>query len=373
MTKTTDVAIIGGGVIGCAIAYYLSRLGIRSTVFERDRLGCGASGATAGLVTPLQHVNHANPALFALGMRSFELFPGLAAELREAGIDPLFRQCGVVKLALTAEEARVLKDNLSWQGELGLGVRWLNYQEVLDLEPQVNPQVLGGVLSPLEGHVTGQRLVDALAHAASQRGAMFLEGTEVVELEAEGNRVIGVRTASESFHAGHTVLAAGPWTGLARRWIPATIPVRPVKGQRLLLRKKGFLPRVVVHSFNGTITPQSDGSVLVGATRHEGTFDHDITVDAIAWIVANAALSVPALKDARLVEARAGVRPGSPDDVPIIGPIPAWDGLSIATGHDGCGIMLSAGTAELMASYISKGDPRPLEPFSPSRFRLEHK
>lgn len=370
MTKTTDVAIIGGGVIGCAIAYYLSRLGIRSTVFERDRLGCGASGATAGLVTPLQHVNHANSALFALGMRSFELFPGLAAELREAGIDPLFRQCGVVKIALTPEQVQLLKDDLVWQGELGLGVRWLDSRDVLELEPQVSPQAIGGIFSPLEGHVTGQRLVDALAHAASQRGTTFHEGTEVVGLEIEGSRVIGVRMSSETFHAGHTVLAAGPWSGLARRWVPATIPVRPVKGQRLLLRKKGFLPRVVVHSFHGTITPQSDGNVLVGATRHEGAFDHDITVDAIAWIVANAALSVPALKDARLVEARAGVRPGSPDDVPIIGPVPGWDGLSIASGHDGCGIMLSAGTAELMATYISKGDPRPLEPFSLSRFRL---
>ena len=368
MSKTTDVAIVGGGAIGCSIAYYLSKEGISSTVFEQARFASGASGATAGLVTPLWHVNHSHTPLFALGLRSLESFPGLAAELSESGIDPEFRQCGVLKVAFTEEEEEVLKRDLVWQGELGLGVRWLERGELLDREPDLNGDVLGGVYSPREGHVTGQRLVDSLVNAASARGAIFLEGVEVIGLETDGRRVVGVRTRNGTVLADRTVLAAGPWTGLAGRWLPQLLPIRPVKGQRLLLRKVGLLPRSVLLSFAGTAVPLVDGTILVGATRHEGEFDQDITADAIMSIMENAVSLLPALKDAGFVGARAGVRPGSPDDVPIIGPVPGWEGLSVASGHDAVGIMLSPGTGRLIAEYIRSGDAARLEPFLLSRF-----
>ncbi|MFQ5934617.1 MAG: NAD(P)/FAD-dependent oxidoreductase, partial [Dehalococcoidia bacterium] len=199
----------------------------------------------------------------------------------------------------------------------------------------------------------------------------FFEGTEVVGLETDGRRVIGARTTNETFYADHTVLAAGPWSGIAERWVPSPIPVRPVKGQRILLRKTGFLPKSPVHNFRGYVVPRVDGRVLVGATRHEGEFDQEITADAVARMIATAISSFPLLKDARLVEARAGVRPGSPDGVPIMGPVPGWEGLSMASGHDAVGVMLSAGTGRLMADYISTGDAGPLEPFSLARFGLE--
>ena len=369
MAKTTDVAIVGGGVIGCSIAYHLSKQGIESTVFEQGRLAGGASGATAGIIGPLWYVDRSVDAYLDLGLRSFQMFPGLAVELRDEGIDPEFRQCGILKVAMTPEEATSLQGELAWQSELGHGVTWLGREDVRDREPELSPDVLGGVFSPEEGCITGQRYVDALAHAASRRGAVFLEGTEVIGLHTNGRRVDGVRTRSETYHASRVVLATGPWSGTEDHWLPEKIPVRPVKGQRILLRKARFLPRSIVTTFPGSVIPQLDGSVLVAATREEGEFDERITADAISQMYATAVGIFPFLRDAEFVGARAGVRPGSPDGIPIMGPMPDWEGLSVASGHDHAGVMLSPATGELMANYISTGDAGPLDPFSIARFR----
>lgn len=276
MPRTTDVAIVGGGVIGCSIAYHLAKLGIKSTVFEQRRLASGASGATAGVVGPLWHIEEFSRATLELGLRSLDTFPKLAQELVEAGGDPEFRQTGLLWIALDEEDVRTLQQGLAWQGELGLGVRWLERDAVLQREPHVNPQVQGGVLSPNEGHVRGQAYVGSLAHAASRLGAVIREGVEVGGLEIDGDTVTGVRTTTDTYYADHTVLAAGPWTGIQGRWLPEGLPVRPVKGQRILLRRAGLVPHSPVHGSGGYVIPQVDGSLLVAATREESLFDQTI-------------------------------------------------------------------------------------------------
>ena len=351
-------------MIGCSIAYQLAKRGIESTVLEQSRFGSGASGATAGIIGPLWYVDRAVGPYFELGMRSLEMFPTLAAELQEAGVDPEFRQNGILKPALNPEHLNALKHNLAWQGEMGMGVRWLERDEVIEREPEIHPEVLGGVFSPREGSVRGKSYVDALVHAGSKLGAKFLEATAVTGLETEGRSVTGLRTALGVLHAEHTVLAAGPWTGTPGAWVPETIPVRPVKGQRVLLRRTGFLPRRSVES----VVPQVDGNVLVGATREEGLFDQTITVAGVRQVTETALNVFPSLREAELVAAQAGVRPASPDGVPIMGPVPGWEGLSIASGHDHAGVMLSPGTGELIADYLATGDATALEPFSLSRF-----
>ena len=368
MPISTDVIIIGGGVMGCSVAYQLAKLGIKSTVLERAKFAAGASGATAGVVAPLWHVERSSEASFALGMRSLDRFPTLAKDLVEAGIDPGFRQNGVLKLAFSPEEVDELKRNLAWQGELGLGVTWLDSESVIQREPEVNREVLGGVFSPKEGHIEGQRYVEALAHAASRLGAQLHEGVEVTGLELQGHNVMGVRTNTGVYHSSHTVLAAGPWSGIANRWLPEKLPVRPVKGQRILLRKAGFLPKCPVRSFQTYAVPWTDGAVLVASTREEGIFNEEPTAAGISHLLSEAVTSFPVLKDAVFIGARAGVRPGTPDDVPIMGPVPGWEGLSVITGHDHVGIILSPGSGELMANYIDTGNARPLEPFSIARF-----
>ena len=226
---------------------------------------------------------------------------------------------------------------------------------------------MGGVFSPDEGHIRGQRYVEALAHAAGRLGATLVQGAEVIGLEFQGRKVTGARTATETYYGGHTMLAAGPWTGIAGHWLRREIPVRPVKGQRILLRKAGFLPKCPVHNFSGYVIPWTDGNLMVAATREEGRFDQEPTADAVRQMISAAITGFPALRDAGFVSARAGVRPGTPDDIPILGPVPGWEGLSIASGHDRVGVILSAGSGEIMANYISTGDRLPLQPFQPGQ------
>ena len=364
MTRTTDVAIIGGGVIGCSIAYQLAKRGITSTVFEKDRLASSASGATAGIVGPIWYVDHTVEPYFDLAMRSLDMFPKLTEDLKVAGVDPEYREGGVMKVALDDELQEVLQDNLIWQGELGMGVHWIDQDELREREPHVTPDAQGAVLSPNEGSIRGEAYVNSLAHAAAGLGATILERTEVTGLEFNGSRVIGVRTMlNDICYAGHTVLAAGAWTGLAARWLPETIPVRPVKGQRITLRMPGFLPAGPVQS----VIPQNDGTLLAAATREEGVFDHRITA-AVQDMFDNATAVYPMLRDAEFVGARAGIRPGSPDGMPILGPVPGWEGLSVASGHDHVGIILSPATGVDMADYIATGDAAGLDFFSIERF-----
>ena len=372
MARTVDVAIVGGGVIGSAIALYLAKRGFLCELFEQREFGWGASGATAGVVGPLWHVPHTHEAAMSLGLRSLREFPRLTGALAETGVSTGYRQSGILNVARTEADERALRDSLIWQGELGLGVRWVDRDELLELERHVAPGALGGVYSPQEGFVHGRSFVRAIAYAAANVfGARLAEGVEVGGLITEGDRVVGVQSSEGRLYADHVVLAAGPWSGLAGRWLPRGLPVRPAKGQRLLLRKPGFMPTMPVRDYGRYVMPQPDGSVLVAATRHEGEFDNRVTADAVGELLADAARAFPLLRDAEFAGAIAGVRPASPDGLPIIGPVPGREGLTIASGHDSAGVMLAPGTAELVADYLVSGDAAPLEPFGLSRFAAD--
>ena len=368
MTQTTDVAIIGGGAIGCSIAYQLSKLGIRCTIFERRSLACGASGATGGQVTPLWHIDRSVPANFEIGLRGINLFPAWSEEMADARLDPQFHQSGILKVARTDEQVQLLERGFAWQSELDLDVRWLDPDEARDQEPCVPPDTLAAVYSPREGYVVGKSFCAALANAAQRNGANLREGVEVTGLETDGESVIGVRTTDGVVHAGHTVVAAGPWTGLPDRWLPIELPVGPAKGLGLILRKQDQRPRSIILTYAGAMVPRPDDTFLVGAISREDRFDEEEVAGDITWVLNRAIDAFPAVADAEFVAARAGVRPRTPDGVPIIGPAPEWDGVTIAAGHGGTGIMQAPGTAELVAGYITTGDPEPLRPFSLGRF-----
>ncbi len=369
MPKSVDVAVVGGGVIGSAITLYLSMRGYTCKLFEQREFGWGASGATAGVVGPLWHVPHANEAAMELGLASLREFPRLTEALAETGVSTGFRRSGILNVARTEEQAQELREGLAWQGELGLGVRWVDAGELLELERHVAPGALGGVYSPEEGFVHGRSFVRAMANAASSVfGARLAEGVEVGGLITEGDRVVGVESSEGRLYAEHVVLAAGPWSGLAGRWLPEALPVRPAKGQRLLLRKPGFMPTMPVRDYGRYVMPQPDGSILVAATRHEGEFDTRVTADAVGELLTDAARAFPLLRDAEFAGAMAGVRPASPDGLPIIGPVPGREGLIVAAGHDSAGVMLAPGTAQMVADYVMSGDAAPLEPFGVGRF-----
>jgi len=337
-------------------------------IFDRGDIGSGASGASAGMVSPVWHVDRRNIPLFELGLRSLSLFPIVAQELANEGVDPEFRPGGVLKVATTPHELKTLLDDLSWQEQLGLHIRAFSRDEVREREPLISPRVLGGVFSPTEGQVNARRFVDGLAHSSMRRGVEVRANTEVLGLtQATKGGAVGVHTPSATYLARHVVVTAGHWTRLFDGW-GYRFPVVPVKGQRILLRRVGFVPSSVVYSFNGTTVPQRDGSIIVGATREKGRADTNPTLSSLQRVMRQALRLWPVLREAIFVEARVGVRPGSVDDIPILGPLPNWPSVSIATGHDWAGTMLSLGTGEIMAQYITSGDPTPLADFSISRF-----
>ena len=372
MPESVDVAIVGGGVMGCAIAWQLAKNGVACALVERGSFGGGASGTTAGIVGPLWHIDPDDPAMFRLGMRSLELFPLWASELAESGVSPEFQQAGVLKVAVTDDEVEELTGFYHWQSQLGLGVQWLERDDLIRREPGISPDVSAAIFSPQEGCVRGQRLCDSLAHAAGRLGAKLYENAEVTGLRYEGDRITGIETTVGSISAGQVVLAAGPWSGLGGRWTapggPLNLPVRGVKGQRILLRLPGFLPLSPVRNSEVYVVPRLGGNILVASTREEGRSDETVTAEGIATLVSGAVKSFPLLADAAFVSGRAGVRPATPDGRPIIGPAPGVEGLTIATGHDAVGIMLSPGTAEMVVQYLLDGNDEPLRPFSAARF-----
>lgn len=368
MTLPSEVIIVGGGVMGCATAYYLAKQGIGSTVFEQNSFGSGASGATAGVIGPLWHVPHENEAFFKLSLKSLHMFPILASEMREIGLDLQYRQSGVLHVAFDEDRAADIKRGLIWQSRLDMDVKWLDAQEVISREPNMNPKVLGGVYSPQEGYINGQHLVDTLVLAGAYAGVRFVDKTEVFGLEIVSDRVVGIRIASGVVEASHVVLASGPWAGIAKRWIYQDVPIRPIKGQRIVLRMPGLAPKSPIHGSLGYCVPQIDTGILVAATRHDGEFDHMVTADGLASMISAAIELYPKLSGAYFDSARVGVRPGTPDDVPIIGPVPGIDSLSIVSGHDAVGVMTAPSTANALAEYIESGNADHLESFSLARF-----
>ncbi|MBX5492458.1 MAG: glycine oxidase ThiO [Chloroflexi bacterium] len=364
-----DVAIVGGGIIGCAIAWHLARAGARVTVVERGQVGAEASSAAAGMLAPLAEGITPGPFLDLL-LASLARYPALADALRdEAGIDIELRTDGLLRLALTEQEAGVYRAALEWQRARGLPVQWLSASELRALVPAASPAALGAVLSLAEHQVNAPRLTAALATAAARRGVALLERTPAHGLLRQGQRVTGVRLANRALTAGHVVLAAGAWAGELAAWIDRPVPVAPVRGQMLALRPATPLFAHTLYGPRGYLVPKLDGTVYVGATVEEAGFDCRVTAAGLAQLLELAVRLAPPLADATFVRAWAGLRPGSPDHQPILGPVPGLEGVSLAVGHFRNGILLAPITGELLAQHVL-GQPTtlPLAPFSLARF-----
>ncbi|HWP28151.1 MAG TPA: glycine oxidase ThiO [Chloroflexota bacterium] len=364
-----DVAIVGGGVIGCAAAYYLARAGARVVVLERDRIGAEASTAAAGLLAPLAEDARPGPFL-DLALASLARYPALATELRATtGIDIELLTPGLLRLALDEAEAADYQASLRWQQQRGLPVRWLEGAEVRTLVPQVTSSVCGAVYSELEHHVNPVRLVEALARAAAAHGAEFRLGTPVQGLCWQGRRVVGVRLPEGELAAGHVVLAAGAWAAACGDWLGIRLPVEPVKGQLVAILPETTTLRHPLYGRRGYLVPKADGTVYVGATVERVGFDRRVTAAGVASLLGLLCELVPPLSTATFVRAWAGLRPGTPDHLPVLGPVPGIEGVTLATGHYRNGILLAPISGELVAQ-AAQGKPTtlPLAPFSPARF-----
>lgn len=368
-TVTPDVVVIGAGAIGTSIAYQLAKAGARVLILERGRVGSEATGASAGMIVA-HHDRSAPEAFTTMSAESARLFPALAAELlSRTGLDIGYRQSGTLEIALDEAEAISLRTQRGWQVDRGMSVAWLNGAAALDAEPGLNPAVRAALLYVDDAQVMPAVMAQALARAAVDLGAELREGVAVDRLLVEGDRVVALEVGAETVPADEIVIANGAW---ASRWsavLQTSIPVRPVRGQLLALQTAGTAVRHMVGSAAGYLLTKADGSTYVGATVEEVGFDRRPTASGIAGLLALAPRLVPRLADATFSRAWAGLRPGTPDGLPLIGRLPEWRGLTLAAGHFRNGILLAPITGVVVADLLAHRRPRvALEAFDPARF-----
>jgi glycine oxidase len=367
-----DVLVVGGGVIGLGVAWRAAQAGMAVTVVDPSP-GRGASWAAAGMLAPVTEVHYGEQALLRLNLAAADRWPGFAAELEEAaGRQVGYRRCGTLTVARDTDDNAALEDLYRFQLRCGLQVERLRSRDCRRLEPGLAPSVRGGVLAPGDHQVDNRALAGALLAACERAGARLL-ADRATGLQLDGERVTGVRLAGGGSPAAATVvLAAGCWSrelgGLAAELLP---PVRPVKGQLLHLRGPADDPlcRRNVRGLEVYVVPRADGRVVVGATVEEQDFDTRVTAGAVHDLLRAALELLPDVAELELVETVAGLRPGSPDNAPLLGPA-GVDGLVVATGHYRNGILLAPVTAEAVAELLATGRvPAAIAPFSPARLQ----
>ena len=360
-----DVIILGGGAIGCAIAFYLARRGLRTLLIERGTPGAEASGAASGIVLP----HPGDEALDRLANESARMFPSLVGELRELdAADPVYERTGRIDAALTDLEAAELRGWVEGHERAGIYARWLEAEEARRIEPLIAPDIAGALHVPESACVSGGALASSFAQAAAALGARVLSGAGGAGLVRRGDAVVGVRTAGgETLSADTVVLACGAWSARVAAGAGIELRVEPVRGQNLRLRMpRGARLAVNVYHGETILVPRPEGRVIAGVTIESVGFNSRATTEGIASILGRAERLVPALADAAMERAYAGLRPATPDGLPLIGRPGGVGGLVVATGHHRMGIALSPVTGRMVADHVAEGAELPHE-FRPDR------
>ncbi len=371
-----EVAVVGGGVVGLACAWRARQQGLSTVLLERERAGAGASGVAAGMLAPVTEADFGEQSLLGLNLAGLRRWAPFAAELSErSGLEPEYRESGALVVAADRDDAEELRRLADLQASLGLDADWLSGRECRRLEPGLSPRVPGGIEAPREAHVDPGATVEALRAAFLAAGGELLEGVgvEEVRLDATGSRVAGLALGNEqSVEVEQMVGAAGTWSGLLEG-LPSEVvpPVRPVKGQILTLRAtEGRAPLAgrLVRTPRCYLVTRRDGRVVVGATTEERGFDVRVTAEGVFRLLEAAREVLPDVDELDFVAARAGLRPVTPDNAPVVGRTEI-DGLLWATGHGRNGVLLAPITAEAIAACLSGEDaPEAVLPFSLDRF-----
>ncbi len=373
MAERDEVLIAGGGVIGLACAWRAAQRGLSVRVLERsDALAAGATGVAAGMLAPVGEASWGEESLLELGLHSMRLWDDFAAELTDKSGEPAgYGRIGALHVALDRDEAAELRRRHDLHRSLELDSQWLRPSECRELEPGLATKVTAGLHAPHEGAADPVALSSALAAAIAGLGGSIELGAEVTEARIDGDGIeVGVADGRR-FDAERLVVATGCWSGSAE-WLPAELrpPVRPVKGEILTLRGSGepLCDRIVAGE-RVYIVPRSDGRLLVGATLEERGFDTAVTAGGVHELLREAYRVLPDIAELDMLEARAGLRPGTPDNAPLIGVAESHPAVVFATGHYRNGVLLAPVTADAVAALLA-GDPPPLdlEGFAPGRF-----
>lgn len=371
MPSSPEVIVIGAGVIGSACAFELASAGARVSVFDVRRIGAGASQASAGVLAPYIE-GHDEGALRRLGRRSLDLYDNFITRVMDgSGLAVQYTRGGTLEVALEPDHAARLRDSGAALSREGIGAHWLDAEELRHVEPLVSSEAVGGLLIDEHGFVGVPELTDALAAAAMRAGARFALDTRVISVTpAAAGRVI-VHTENGPSAVDHVVLAAGSWAGQVRlAGVADAVAVKPIRGQLLHLSWPTAQPlRHVLWGTDCYLVPWLNGRVLVGATVEDAGFDERATAAGVRDLLEAGCALVPQLWQASFEEVRVGLRPASPDGLPLIGRSELVPGLIYATGHYRNGVLLTPLTAALVKGLVMDGgggDPA-LETLRPSR------
>ena len=375
MAQTSDVVVVGGGIIGLAVAYYLAREQVQVTLVERSAVGHEASWAAAGYLS-YQGGSSTPGARLDLLRTSCLMYDGWLEEWQEfTAADTGFWRCGLLELCLSDVEAQEMQDRLAWQQAAGFKIDWLDAAAVRQRQPHLAPDipVQGGILLPDVAQVRPPRLLKALTETVLRLGVQIRDHTPVTSITRDGDQVTGVTVGSgETIHAPIVINAAGSWAAQLGPDM-SRLPVKPIKGTIVLLETPEPPTRELLDSSQGALYPRPDNKVLLGATVEDVGFDKRVTLASVDQLVHQAMTLIPSLKDATLVKAWSGLRPYSHDSLPYLGPIPGVRGAYTATGHFRNGILLAPITGLLMKEMILGEAPTlPLEPYAVSRVFASH-
>jgi glycine oxidase len=371
--ETADVAIVGGGVIGLAVAREVALRGaVRVTLIERGSLGSEASHAAAGMLAPQAEADRVDP-FFELACASRDLYPAFADALREeTGTDIELERTGTLYLAFTSSDEEELEHRYNWQRRAGLLVERLSAEETRRLEPCVSSSLRAALRFPQDVQVENRRLIAALSTSVEKHGVRLLTETHVKSLITERGRIRGVETSRGRVHAPVVVLATGAWTSFlaAPNKGVRSLSIEPVRGQMLCFESNPRLARHVIYSPRGYIVPRLDGRLLAGSTTEHAGFEKRVTGAGLHAITSHALEIAPAVGGLSLLDSWAGLRPRAEDEWPVMGECAELRGLFYATGHYRNGILLAPQTGVLLAEQIMTGNSSPLiDAFRPDRFQ----
>lgn len=352
MTTSYDAIVIGGGVIGSSIAFHLAKSKRSVLLVEKDRIGSQASKAAAGMLGAQAEIHEAGP-FYEMANESRTLFPSIAEELKEySGIDIGLVNKGLYKTAQMEEEEAELKRLIAFHNHEGQQAEWLEAEDLLKREPNLSKNVRGAMYLPNDGHVLPAELTAAFARSAAALGTEIKEFTEVTRFLQENGRIAGIETNHGVFYSENVVATSGVWTGKLLEQTGLDVPLYPVKGECFSVCFP-IAPITATIISNGCyIVPKQRSRLIVGATMLNGQYDTTVSFKGIAGLMDAAKAILPSIESGIWEKAWAGLRPQTPDGLPILGEHPEIMGLYIAAGHFRNGIVLSPITGKWMAELI---------------------
>ena len=370
MSQIEDVVIVGAGAAGCAVAYYLAKDGVKSTIIERDGIAANASGYSAGGLNPLEGAGIPGP-LGPLAIRSYRMHAEIAPELTElSGVDFGYKVISSVRIAFDESELAELQTSFDIfeSADDDFSAEWLDATQLREIEPRISGDAVRALDARGNAMLSSHRYTLALAKTAKTMGAKVVSGS-ATGVKTNGGRVTAVLTDSGEISCDAVVFATGPWSGEVEDWLGVPVPIEPFKGEILRMKLNGPPLERDFHSAEVDLNHREDSQIWVGATEERVGFDRNPSAKARAESLRAATNLMPAMKDAELVLHTACLRPLSPDWMPIIGKAPGWDNAYLATGAGKKGILISPGMGKAVADLITtSATDVPIKGFDVERF-----